>query len=173
MVKKINRKKYIIGIDSHYHVHVFPFVFKIIIKLAKKYKINYLRIPIENNIFSQFSFKNFFEFIINLPKVILINCFSLYCKYKYLKKNGTPYNHKFYGSLFSGNFTLDKFEKALILAKKYNNFTTEIISHPGNIVTSEKKLWKSKNLINNYFSQNRISEKNTLIDKKIKKILKD
>ena len=163
-------KKYIIGIDSHYHIHVLPFVFKIIIKLAKKYKIKYLRIPIESNIFYQFSFKYFFEFFVNLPKVILINFFSLYCKYRYLKKSSTGHNQKFYGSLFSGNFSSDKFEKALVLAKRYDNGVTEIISHPGDIIASEKKVWKNKNLIDNYFSKNRIIEKNALSNKKPKKI---
>ena len=36
VLNKINKKKYIIGIDSHYHIHVLPIVFKIIIKLTKK-----------------------------------------------------------------------------------------------------------------------------------------
>ena len=170
VIKKINKKKYIIGIDSHYHIHVLPFVFKIIIKLAKKYKIKYLRIPIESNIFYQFSFKYFFEFFVNLPKVILINFFSLYCKYRYLKKSSIDHNQKFYGSLFSGNFSSDKFEKALVLAKRYDNGVTEIISHPGDIIASEKKVSKNKYLIDNYFSKNRIIEKNALSNKKPKKI---
>ena len=171
VIKKINKKKYIIGIDSHYHIHVLPFIFKIIIKLAKKYKIKYLRIPIENNIFNQFSFRYFFEFFINLPKVIIINFFSHYCRYKYLKNNKKVYEQKFYGSLFSGNFSINKFEKVLRITKKYNNKVTEIISHPGNIILSEKKIWKSKKLIGNYFSKKRILEKNTLKNKRLKKIL--
>ena len=172
ILRNINKKNFIIGIDSHYHIHVLPFIFKIIIKLVKKYKINYLRIPLENNILDQFNFKYFFEFFLNMPKVVLINFFSAYCKYKYLKKSNIQHNQKFYGSLFSGNFSSGKFERALIIAKK-NNAITEIISHPGNIVSTEKKLWKNKNLINNYFSQNRIIEKNTLSNKKLKKILKN
>ena len=166
VLNKINKKKYIIGIDSHYHIHVLPIVFKIIIKLTKKYKINYIRIPAESNIFNQFSFKYFFEFFINLPKVVLINLFSFYCKSKYLNKSRLKHNRNFYGSLFSGNFSSDKFKKVLFLAKKTNGNLTEIISHPGDIIVSEKKLWKNKSLIKNYFSKKRIVEKEALYMKK-------
>ena len=74
-----------------------------------------------------------------------------------------------FGSTKITGIVLDKFEKALVLAKKYDNGITEIISHPGDIIASEKKVWKNKNLIDNYFSKNRIIEKNVLSNKKLKK----
>jgi len=171
VIKNVKNKKTIIGVDSHYHIHMIPFIFEILLSLTKKYKIKYIRIPVENNILKQFNFKHSFEFLINLPKVISINIFSLYSKKKYFNKFKIKSNSAFYGSLFAGNFTLNKIIKVLKLSKKNNVGITEIISHPGDVILNEKRSWKNKNLVNNYFSKKRVLEKQTLSNQILKNIL--
>ena len=167
IIYKIKKKKLIVGLDSHNHIHLIPFIYDIVCKLSKKYKIKYIRLPKENSIIKQFDFKYSIEFCRNIIKVLAINFF---CKIALLKKNKKILNRNFHGSLYSGNLSLKKLEKVLKIAIQ-NEGVTEIISHPGYIFPEDKKLWISKNSIKNYYSKKREIEAYALQNIQIKKLL--
>jgi len=168
VIFKITKKNITIGLDSHNHIHLIPFIFDIVCKLSKKYKISYIRLPREKSIIRQFNVKYSIEFARNIVKVLAINFF---CTIALLKKKKKILNENFHGSLYSGNFSLKKLEKVLMIAIK-NKGTTEIISHPGYIFRKDKKLWVSKKNIQNYYSNKREVEANALQSIKIRKLFK-
>ena len=170
IISKINKKGITIGLDSHNHIHLIPFIFNIICKLSKKYKINYIRLPREKSILRQFNLMYAMEYSKNIIKVLALNFFCLIAVFK--KNDKIFFNENFYGSLYSGNFTLKKLKKVMLIAVK-NKGTTEIISHPGYILKKDKKLWLSKKNIKNYFSNNRKIEANALKNATIKKLSKE
>jgi len=63
-------KKTIIGIDTHYHIHAVPIIFKILLRLKEKYKIDYIRIPHESDIFKQFNIRFIKEYFFNMTSGI-------------------------------------------------------------------------------------------------------
>ena len=168
VIFKITKKNITIGLDSHNHIHLIPFIFDIVCKLSKKYKIGYIRLPREKSIIRQFNLKYSIEFARNIVKVLAINFF---CTIALFKKKKKILNENFHGSLYSGNFSLKKLEKVLMIAIK-NKGTTEIISHPGYIFKKDKKLWVSKKNIQNYYSNKREVEANALQSIEIRKLFK-
>ncbi len=140
-------------IDGHQHIHVFPNVFKIILNLAKKHDIGYVRVPDEKIIIN----KTFLTSILDgqLIKNLVLSILSINKK-KLLIKNGLKTTDNFYGILSANQLT---FTKLASVIKKVENGTSELICHPGN---------------ENYDDYlNRIREKNILTHENIKQLIKN
>lgn len=140
-------------INGHQHIHVFPKVFKIIINLAKKHNIKYIRIPDEKIITN----KTFLASILDgqLIKNLVLSVLSLNKK-KLLTKNGLKTTDNFYGILSANQLT---FTKLASVIKNIENGTSELICHPGN------------ENYDNYL--NRMREKKILTHENIKQLIKD
>ena len=133
-------------IDSQAHVHFLPQVFPIVVALAKKYKINHVRIPLEP-LFSP------------PPPSGLIKWGILQIMGKILSIQGQlPKKYPtFYGVLFTGNMKKKIIKKIILYQKSGNNI--EILSHPGEKKLSKTKFLYSKQKIDSYlFSKNRYIE---------------
>lgn len=103
-------------IDSHQHVHVLPRVYNIVIKLAKKYKIGYIRYPKENLSFGYHSLK---KYMLLIPLIFI--------KRKN-KDNSIIHSDHFLGISTSGKLTFCNLIKFL---KSLKPGITEIVCHPG------------------------------------------
>lgn len=140
-------------IDGHQHIHVFPNVFKIIINLAKKHNIKYIRIPDEKIISNKILFGSILDG--QLIKNIVLSTLSINKK-KLLTKNGLKTTDNFYGVLSANQLT---FTKLASIVKNIENGTSELICHPGN------------ENYDNYL--NRVREKKILTHENIKQLIKN
>lgn len=139
-------------IDTHEHVHVSSLVFNIVVNLANKHNIKYIRIPDE-----KFTFKLFFSSIFNLQlfKKMILSFFS-FNKKRTLKKNELKTTDNFYGVLSTSPLT---FTKMATVIRKIKDGTSELVCHPGN------------ENYDNYL--NRMREKKILTHNNIKQLIKD
>ena len=121
-------------IDSHQHLHLLPGLFDLTIKLAKKWKVKYVRVPYEN-----------FEICIrghdNLGCSVL-NIFS-WGKKRRLSAAKLKTTDNFFGSSFTGALTEDVMQ---ILFLEIPEGVTEIMCHPGKKDAKLRKRygWTSK-----------------------------
>lgn len=126
-----------IKIDSHQHIHMVPFIFRIILELKSRYNIRFIRVPYEP-FFIGYSYgavmtlKNYFA--LNLVKHLLLNFLSLKNK-KLLPETGIECNDYTIGILFSGNMSYSAVKAALKKIanknKKNKNIHVELLFHPG------------------------------------------
>ncbi|MBC8278235.1 MAG: ChbG/HpnK family deacetylase [FCB group bacterium] len=105
-------------LDSHQHLHLLPGLFKLVVKLAQKWGIPYVRVPSEN-------------LKINLPAAThsgkVLNLYTL-GKKRLLANSGLKTTDSFFGSSFSGAMTADVWPK---LWPRIPAGITEIMCHPG------------------------------------------
>ncbi len=157
-IKKVLKSKIKIShLDSHQHIHCSPFIFSIVKKLSKEFKINRIRIVNEkfyiNSFFSNFLFKlknkNYFKFF--LLKI-----------YNYKQNKNKRYTDCFFGILNSGKIHLIEF-LTYIDNLKNENFI-ELCIHPSNKSRLRVKAKYSKF----YEDNNRYFEKKLLFSKKFK-----
>ena len=139
-------------IDGHQHIHLFPKVFKIIVNLAKKHKIKFVRIPDEKILLNKILLGSILDG--QLIKNLVLSVLSLNKK-KILKDNGLKTTDNFYGILNANQST---FTKLASVIKNIENGTSELICHPGN------------ENYNNYL--NRIREKKILTHPTTKELIK-
>ncbi len=137
-------------INGHNHIHIFPNIIDIIIKLAKKFKIKYIRIPYEINYTKYLQQKGI--------KSILYK-FSKSAKVKILK-NKLKTTDAFYGILNMHDMDFDKLSNILMSVKEG---TSELMVHPAYV---DKK--------GDIFHQSRQREKEMelLTDDRIKQLIK-
>jgi len=107
-------------LDSHKHAHIFPGIIDVFIKLAKKYNINKIRLPLNKVtdyrlLFSKQGLKHF-----------LIKHYSKKAKRK-LKKANIKTTEEFYGVLETGKLSIASLKKILKNVKG----TAELMCHPG------------------------------------------
>lgn len=122
------KKKFkILNIDGHQHIHFIPIIFFQILKLHKRYKVNFFRNSKEKIYLSLLlDFKNYY--FLNILKVLFLNTMSIIIR-KYLLKNNIYFNDEVFGILNSGNLNNNLIKK---MKKKFNlknNFI--FILHPG------------------------------------------
>lgn len=164
-IKKAKKDDIIFShIDSQEHIHMSPIMNKIFIKLMKKNKINKMRIVREKILYNDL-FKNFvFKFTnLNFLKSVIIKISQLFNKYKY----SSPIS--FYSIINIGIIS----KKDIINLLKTDPGLIEISMHPGEIV--DETFYKDYN-DNTYMflkSPNRVSEKKTLMDTDLKKIIEE
>lgn len=112
--------------NGHNHIHIFPKVIDAASRMAKKYNIKYLRLPIENKA-SKDSF------------AALIEKLSKTAESKILKNN-LKATDAFYGIDGMHNMNLGKFSEIL---KSLNEGTSELMVHPAYIDESGDKFHQS------------------------------
>lgn len=145
-------------IDSEKHIHLIRPLFRIVIKLAKEYKINKVR-------FIQ-------EYCVSLRpgqmfKSMFISLSSTSMKKKMIQE-GVRFPDRFYGVCDSGRITAVKLQKTLQRAKEG---VTEIMVHPGYI--THEMLELEKKIGSYYINKYREKELNALLDKKLSKLIAD
>ena len=121
-------------LDSHQHLHLLPALFNLMIKLAKKWGVKYIRVPYE-------SFEIGIKGHDQLPCSVL-NVFSM-GKVERLSANSLKTTDNFFGSSFTGALTTEVWKDLL---PKIPVGVTEIMCHPGKNDTAIRKnySWKSK-----------------------------
>lgn len=119
-------------INSHQHLHLLPSIANIVISLAKKYEIPYIRIVNEPFHGQGGSFRKI--------QSVFLRFLSFLSKRK-IQKAGLECNDFFVGFIKAGNMDIDDVEYAKNLAKKYPNKIIELGCHPG---------YENEELINKY-----------------------
>jgi len=156
--KILNNNIKISHFDSEKHVHSIPSIFKIILKLGKKYNIRRIRYINEYclspNLFQ--SFKSFFA--------------SLSCSLmkQRIKESGTLITDRFYGICNSGCISSLKLKKIL---NNMDDGVTEIMVHPG--FMSQELIDIEKKIGSFYINKHREKELNALLDRDLKQIIKN
>jgi len=145
-------------IDSEKHIHLIRPLFRIVLKLAKEYKINKVRFIQECCVSSRPG---------QMIKSMFISLSSTSMKKKMVQE-GIRFPDKFYGVCDSGRITSDKLQQALRRAKEG---VTEIMVHPG-FITQE--MLELDNQIGPYYiNKYREKELNALLDEKLLNLIKD
>lgn len=109
-------------LNSHQHLHLLPAVSDIVIELAKKYGIPYLRIMNE----PLYGPGSFFRKL----QLIVLN-FLGYCTREKAKKAGLKTNDFFVGFVNAGRLCPEDFKKTVMLKEKYPGKQVELGCHPG------------------------------------------
>jgi hopanoid biosynthesis associated protein HpnK len=118
-------------IDSHKHLHIFPGIIEVVIRLALEYNIKKIRLPLESTSFIKKSLLpsgwNSKVAIKQYANMKIIAFFSRRAAEKF-KQNGIKTNDNFFGILYTG------FLNTRVLAEAINRLTPgcwEIMTHPG------------------------------------------
>ncbi len=125
ITKAIDYNLNITHLDTHQHIHIHPEILKIVVKLAKKFRIPWVRYPVEIP-YSVKETLSIFNNLRNLWKLIFINTYKRRIEY-ILDKNDIMHSNYIMGMYNSGIMTHMKFNRMLSLVE---NGTTEIIFHP-------------------------------------------
>ncbi|MBL7072882.1 MAG: ChbG/HpnK family deacetylase [Candidatus Omnitrophica bacterium] len=121
-LKKITDSGFTIThIDSHEHIHLFPAVFDAVIKLAKKFNISYIRIPVEKFrvVSKEFKINDLFRFM-------ALRAFTIGEK-KRLARNTVSYNDAFLGHFHSGRINQNVLS---FMLRTLGEGVTELAVHP-------------------------------------------
>ena len=127
-IEKISQHFEISHIDSHVHIHSISNIFKIVCKLAKEYKIEFVRTQYEKPYISSDLKKIFsLNYPLNMTKLCILNFFTILNR-KTLKQQNLKTNDNFIGVNYTGNMNLKTIQSALktLESKKL----TELIMHP-------------------------------------------
>ncbi|MBI3035077.1 ChbG/HpnK family deacetylase [Candidatus Woesearchaeota archaeon] len=123
ILKAVSKGLKITHINGHNHIHIFPNVIDIILRLAKKYKIRCIRIPNEKVANKHQKLSN------ELKKRNMLAKFSKMAKTKILK-NKLRVTNAFYGIL---NMNDMNFNKLSMILNSIKNGTSELMTHPAYI----------------------------------------
>ena len=145
-------------IDSEKHIHLIRPLFRIVIKLAKEYKINKVRFIQEYCVSSRPG---------QMFKSMFISLSSTSMKKKMVQE-GVRSPDRFYGVCDTGRITAAKLQGAFERAKEG---VTEIMVHPGFI--TQEMLELEKQIGPFYINKYREKELNALLDKKLSKLIAD
>lgn len=149
IVKALSSKLKTTHINGHNHIHVFPKVIDAVVKLAKKYKIKYIRLPLESN-FRRVKQNNFTKLISQLSKTARNK----------INKNQLKATDDFYGILNMHDMDFDKLSN---IVKSLKNGTSELMTHPAYIDRNGDVFHQSRQ---------RENEINLLTNKKIIRAIK-
>lgn len=129
-------------VSGHQHIHIIPSVLRIVIPLARKYNVPYIRYPREplrlENIYNILHWNRTVEQIM-LSSICL-------CSKKLLSINGYDIRRKFVGFFYGGRLTKERLFKIITT---YKNIPIEIMCHPGDKIALDK-LGKEHFYFNNY-----------------------
>ena len=127
-IEKILKYHEISHLDSHVHIHSIPSIFKLFIKMAKKYNIKYIRLQKEIP-YCIIRKSLIIKYMINIIKNILLNSFS-FINSKVLKnESDIKTNDYLIGVLYTGFMDENTIINGLKCIKKENSIV-EIILHP-------------------------------------------
>ena len=142
--------------DSEKHIHCFPSIFKIVLKLGKEYGIRKVRY-INEYCFSLRNFRTANSFFL-----------SLFCALmkKKVRESGLVITDRFYGICNRGYMSAQKLKKILA---NLDEATAEIMVHPGYITQELKDL---ERLVGSYYvNKYRERELEALLDAELKEIV--
>lgn len=134
ILKAISSGLNIMHINGHNHIHIFPNIVDVVIKLAKKYKIMFVRLPYEK-IINKRNFKNH-----QIIKRDLIADLSISAKNKIIK-NRLKTTDAFYGILNMDNMDFEKLSQIFTSMK---DGTSELMVHPAYADKKGDKFHRSK-----------------------------
>jgi len=140
-------------LDGHKHIHIFPGITEITIKLAKENRINRVRLPLNTNV----NLSLFFS--IQGLKLMLLSHYARKAKKKFQKSN-IKWPEKFYGMLETNRLSIENLKK--ILTNIQGN-TAEIMCHPGYYDAN----------VQSFLKKSREKELMALTDNITKKIVKE
>jgi predicted glycoside hydrolase/deacetylase ChbG (UPF0249 family) len=145
-------------IDSEKHIHLIRPLFRIVLKLAKEYKISKIRFIQEYCVSSRPG---------QVFKSMFISLSSTSMKKKMVQE-GVRSPDNFYGVCDSGRLTAAKLRRALQKAKEG---VTEIMVHPGFI--TQEMIELEKQIGPYYINKYREKELNALLDGKLPEVIAD
>ena len=145
-------------IDSEKHIHMIRPLFRIVLKLAKEYKINRVRFIRENCFTSRPG---------QMLKSIFIALSSASLK-KRMDREGIRSPDRFYGVCDSGRITASKLQQVF---QKTKEGVTEIMVHPGFI--TQEMIELEKKIGHYYINKHREKELNALLDRKLFDVITD
>jgi predicted glycoside hydrolase/deacetylase ChbG (UPF0249 family) len=145
-------------IDSEKHIHLISPLFRIVLKLAKEYKINRVRFIQECCVSIQPG---------QMFKSLFISLSSSSMTKKMIQE-GIRSPDRFYGVCDSGRITASKLQKALQRAREG---VTEIMVHPGFI--TQEMLELEKQIGPYYINKYRENELNALLDERLPEVIAD
>jgi hopanoid biosynthesis associated protein HpnK len=145
-------------IDSEKHIHLIRPFFRIVLKLAKEYKISKVRFIQEYCVSTQPG---------QMFKSMFISLSSTSMKKKMVRE-GVRSPDNFYGVCDSGRITAAKLRRALQKAKEG---VTEIMVHPGFI--TQEMIELEKKIGPYYINKYREKELNALLDEKLPEVIVD
>ena len=152
-----------VSIDGHNHIHCIPWIADIIINIAKKYNIVWVRLPYEKFFFP--NIKNFFVkwYYINLLKFFILRILSINLRNKLVNSN-IKFFPNFIGILETGHMKFSSIKKGLKkICQNINKIEknhVEVLIHPGASNIDEKKLWNNEKEHFYYLDENRTNELN-------------
>ncbi len=126
-IEKILKYHPITHIDSHMHVHAIPKIFKLFLKLAKEYDIQFIRTQKEIPYIIWRKSLNL-KYPVNIIKNILLNFFTT-INNRELANTKIKTNDYFIGVLYTGHMDESTIIQGIKKIKK-NNSITEVIFHP-------------------------------------------
>lgn len=109
-------------LNSHQHLHLLPGIMNIVISLAKKYSIDYVRIVNEPVKIGEKLFRK--------AQLVFLNFLSLLAKRK-INKAGLKHNDFFVGFINAGSLSVKDLELAQKLKTLYPGKNVELGCHPG------------------------------------------
>lgn len=158
-------------IDSHMHFHMIPFIFKSLLGLHEKHKIDFIRNPLELKYFYGFTkMKNYLA--LNFIKNILLNHLSKK-SIRRAKELGIKTNDFFVGVLSTGRMSYKDVDSALSsIQRKQKPKSIDILFHPGGVKNKESIDWTKKNAFLQYYSSiERKNESQVIKDDNFKSLI--
>ncbi len=137
-----------IKIDSHEHIHIIPWINKILIDLKKKHEIIEIRNPCEKFYFIGLKYFFNFTYLTNLLKLTLIKFLNIF--------NEIDNTNDFTGLNYTGIQNIETIKKGI---DQYisSNKNVEVLIHPGYTNTQEKEKFNKK-YFRYYSSPERLNE---------------
>ena len=126
-IEKILKYHKITHMDSHMHIHAIPNIFKLFLKLAKEYDIQFIRTQKEIPYIILSKSLNL-KYPVNIIKNVLLNFYTI-INNKELSNTEIKTNDYFIGVLYTGDMDESTIIQGLKKIKK-NNSITEVIFHP-------------------------------------------
>ena len=131
--KKFKNKQ--IEIDCHEHIHVIPWINKILINLKKKYQIVEIRNPTEKYYFVELKDFCNFTYLSNLLKLTIIKFLNTF--------NQIHTNKDFTGLNYTGIQNFKTIKKGISLNMKSKK-SLEVLIHPGYANSNERENFRIK-----------------------------
>ncbi len=153
IIKVKNAGLEITHLDSHEHVHMFPKVLRVVLKLAKEFNISYIRFPDEKFITYTSKF--------NIKDMLRHFGLKMFClkSERIIKQENIKYKNKFWGHFHSGRIDDDILS---FIVKNVSEGVNELCIHPA---------YKSDKLVANFpWYKNSHIELDTLLTGKWKDI---
>ena len=151
-------------VDSHQHVHMFPPILDVVVRLCKKYNISKIRKPNERYVISRNVTRGKITYFVQKGQFDrrILSIFSHLADGKFTR-NRIATTDYCYGILHGGEMREELLENMLYSLK---DGTTEIVCHPGYVDAELREL-------NLWISEQRRMELNALADSSLRKLIEE